>query len=157
MKTIKIILVIVLYLNISSCSKKQERSSSFIFPLKIEMTSVKVYDPEIVEIITISEKHINEYSDNIEMIAIKGEELINKNKNSLTIIEGLEITKIMLDFYSNNTRLQNTIDEFEDFLNKNKNLGRINKLQAESLSLILLRYKQRVNQLKNKYHIYYER
>ena len=154
MKAVQIILFIVLYLNFSSCSKKQDRSSYF-FPLKIEITSILINDPEIVEAITISKNKINEFSDNIEILAITGETLIYKD--SLTIIEGLEITKIMLDFYSNNTHLQDTIDRFEEFIDKNKRLGRINELQEESLTLILLKYKHRVNLLKHKYHIYYER
>ena len=157
MKTAQILLFIVLYFIFSSCSKEQERSSSYIFPIKVEMTSILIDNPEIVEAITISEKQINKFSDNIEIIATTGESLIHKNKDSLSIIEGLEITKIMLGFYSNNTHLQNTIDKFEEFIYKNKKLGRIDELQAESLSLILLKYKHRVNLLKYKYQIYYER
>ena len=157
MRTTQIVLFIIFSCNLSSCSKKQERDNNFIPPLRIEMTSIIVDNPEIFESITSSEKSINEFSDNIEVIATEGKVLINKGESSLTVIDGLEVAKIMLDFYSNNTQLQNTIEEFEGFINSQKKLGRVDNLQTESLSLILLKYKHRVNLLKHKYPAYYKR
>ena len=157
MRATQIVLFIILSCNLSSCSKKQERSSSFITPLRIEISSILADDPEIVEAIAISEKYINEFSDNIETIAIKGELLIYKDEDSLSIIDGLQVAKIMLDFYSNNTQLQNTIEEFEEFINTNKNLQSVDDLQIEALSLILLEYKHRVNLLKHKHQAYYKK
>ncbi|MCK5906468.1 MAG: hypothetical protein KAG37_02705 [Flavobacteriales bacterium] len=157
MKTAQIVLFIIFSCSINSCSKKQERSSLFISPLSIEITKILVDDPEIVETISVSEKSINEFSDNIEMIAIEGESLIHKDQDNLTIMEGLTVAKIMLDFYSNNAQLQNTIEEFEDFIDNQKKAGRLNELQSESLTLILLEYKHRSNLLKYKYPTYYKR
>lgn len=141
---------------IYSCTKTQERNSGFIPPLKIEVSSI-INDPEIVEFIIISENSINEYSDNIETIVINSYELMNKDEDSLSMMEVLKVAKTMLEFYSNDTQLQNTIEEFEEFINTQKRLERIDDLQTEALSLILLEIQHRSNLLERKYPSYYKR
>lgn len=157
MRTTQIVLLIILSYIISSCTKTHERSNDFIPPLKIELSSILIDDPEITEFIGTTENKINKYSYNIEHLAIESRELTTKDEDSLSMVEVLKVAKTMLEFYSNNTQLQNTIEEFEEFINTQKRLERIDDLQTEALLLILLEIQHRSNLLERKYQFYYKK
>lgn len=155
MRAINIILLIVLACNLSSCNKKETRDKSFISPLDISVSTTLTEGSEVSILVNTLEKRINEISDEIETIAIEGETLISKDE--LEIIEGLEVVKTMLNFYSSNADLHNTIEEFEEYISIQEELGEINSLELEALSLVKLELINRVEQLEQKYPIYYNR
>lgn len=143
--------------NISSCSKKEDRNQNFIPPINIENISELSDDPEILDFVMRSVNSVNEYSDNIEIVALNGDRVININQDSLTVLEGLEITKIMIGFYSNCTNFQNTIDDFDAFIIEQKSNGSINQSQVAQLIAVSDMYKDRVEVLNNKYRVFYKR
>jgi hypothetical protein len=157
MKIEKVIIFTLIYSLFFSCTKKEDRDQSFIPPLKINISNqIKENQDLYFQIISV-ENSINELSDNIENTAISGKLLINKKQEDLTILEGLETTKIMLSFYSNSNQIKNTIDEFDEFINEKKSCGTLNNEIVKELELISNKFKQRVKLLNKKYKEFYSR
>ena len=157
MKLTQVILFTLITISFISCSKKKQRNQDFLPPLEIKVPVILTGDPEVFDFIISSENDVNKFSDNIEMITIEGKETINGNLDSLSIIDGLTIAKIMLDFYSNSTKLQNTINEFDKYMYDLKYSNSINEEQFKEMKIISQNYKDRVTTLEHKYTEYYKR
>lgn len=155
MRPTLIILSIILYCNFSSCTKKNSRDQSFIDPLEISVPKTLDNNSEIMAIISTLEDKVNIISDEIETIAVEGEVLIRKEE--LEVIDALKVAKTMLNFYSRNTELQNEIEEFDEYMCIQEELGEMNSIELETLSLIKLELINRLEQLEHKYPIYYNR
>jgi len=104
-----------------------------------------------------TEKNVNEFSDNIEIVVLKGHDVISKNQDNLTIMEGLEAAKVMLEFYSNCTELQNTIDDFDDYIIELKSSNDFTEEQLIGMEDISNTFKNRLGILESKYKTFYKR
>ena len=154
MKTTNTILFILLYFFSISCNKEHESKHAFIPTLRIVIPNNINEDPELFNKITKSEDLINKYSNSIETIACEGARL-KKGDSESSIINGLEIAKNMLNFYSKDVQLQNTIEEFHEFIKTQKELKHISESQTETLIDIQNKFIHRVEILKHKYPMYY--
>jgi len=80
----KITILFIVVILITSCNNdKKERNPNFLAPISIEIPDDVKNDTELVEVIESSEKAINEFSDNIEQLAIDGKEILNKRKKNI--------------------------------------------------------------------------
>lgn len=157
MKTARIILLILIYCNISSCSKKDYRNQDYLLPLKIESISEISDDPEIVDFVFKTLNEVNEYSDNIERVANSNKDIIEISKDSLTVLEGLEVTKVMIEFYSNCTGIQSSVDNLDDFIKEQNSSGTLAQVESEELMAVSEMCKNRIEELSKKYKTLYER
>ena len=155
MKTTNTILLLFLYVIISSCSKEHDSKHAFIPPVRIVIPNNINEDPEIFNKITTSEDLINKYSNSIETIACEGTRLLKKGDSKLSVIDGLEVAKNMLDFYSKDVELQNTLEGFYEFIKTQEELKHISESQTKTLVEIKNIFIHRVEILKHKYPTYY--
>ena len=68
----KTLIVLTIAITLIACSIGNKRNPDFLPPLEISITDEIKNDTELVEVIKSSEKAINEFSDNIEQLAIEG-------------------------------------------------------------------------------------
>jgi len=151
MKTTKIIMIIMIFMSLYSCSKKEKRNPNFISPLNIDIPNDLSDDTEIFSFISYSENRINEISDDIEFIASEQSSLINKKQDSLTVTDQLSTIRKMIHFYSDCSELENTITEFDEHIKDFKSDKNINEKQQKELIAISNKFKHRAKVLKHKY------
>ena len=140
-----------------SCSKREERNHEYIPVLKIDIPENLKDDEELYDFILLTEENINEFSDEIEATAIAGHNLISIPQDSLSIVEGLEITKTMLDFYYECNQLESTINKFDEFIVNRQSSDLLNRQQIAELKSISRKFKQRTKLLNKKYSEFYKR
>jgi uncharacterized membrane protein len=140
-----------------SCSKRKERNHEYIPVLKIDIPNNLKDDEDIYDFILFTEENINELSDRIEATTIAGRYLITIPQDSLSLVEGLGITKIMLDFYSDSNQLQSTINEFDEYIIEQQSNNLLSVQQINELNNISLKFKQRVKLLNKKHKEFYTR
>jgi len=156
MRHIQIILIVLLSYSISSCTKKQDSTSDFIPPLKIEITNTLKEDAGITKTISKTEESINEFSDNIELIALERKKLLDKGNGDSSSPKRIEEIKLMLSFYSNNTQLQKTVEDFDKYISELSSNYDITKEQLIELNLISSEFKHRIDLLELKYPDFYK-
>jgi len=151
MRTTRIIIIVMIFTSIYSCTKKEKRDSNLISPLNIVIPDDLSNDIEIASYIYNVENSIIKISDNIETIASEQNSLISKDQDSLTIVDQLNITKKMISFYSSCSDLENIIIEFDEQINDFKLDKNINENQQKELIAISDKFKHRVEVLRHKY------
>jgi hypothetical protein len=151
----KITILVLISLVLNACSKENKRNSNFLPPLSIPITAEISEDEELVEVIKSSEKALNEFSDNIEKLAIEGKDVLNKKEEEQTLMDGLKVGKIMVQFVSNSTQMAKLIDDFDSFKGIKKNQNMLNDTQLKALEQVSIAFQNRITQINNKYENYF--
>jgi len=159
MKAIVRSLVFLFTLNLVliSCGSKNERNPDFLPPVKIEIPGEIKDDPELVDLIKSSEKSINEFSDNIERLAVDGKDILSKNEDDYTLTDGLKAGKLMLQFVSNSTQMASTMSDFSKYVEKKQEQGMLTEQQYKALEEVGKTLEKRVDQINEKYKDYFEK
>ena len=150
----KTLIVLTIAITFLACSTGNKRNADFLPPLKISIADEIKGDTELVEVIQNSEKAINEFSDNIEQLAIDGKDVLSKKDEDQTLMDGLKSGKLMIQFVSNSTQMAKLIEEFDTYMNDRKEQGLINDAQLKALEQVGTTFKTRVNQINEKYKNY---
>ena len=150
-KTLTALILIVLF---SACSADNKRNADFLPPLKISIADEISGDTELVEVIKSSEKALNEFSDNIEQLAIEGKDVLSKKDEDQTLMDGLKAGKLMVQFVSNSTQMLASAEKFNTYVESKKTQGLINDTQLKALEQVGTSFKTRINQINEKYKNY---
>ncbi len=140
---------------VSSCTSGRKRNADFLPPVKIEIPDEIKGDKELVDIVELSEKAINEFSDNIEQIAVDGKEILNKNDEDLTLFDQMKIAKMAVEFISNSTQMADALDKFDTYVKSKESQGIINDTQLKALEQVALKFTSRMDEIDAKYQEYY--
>ncbi len=140
---------------ISSCTSGRKRNADFLPPVKIEIPDEIKGDKELVDIVESSENAINEFSDNIEQIAVDGKEILNKNDEDLTLFDQMKIAKMAVEFISNSTQMADALDKFDTYVKSKESQGIINDTQLKALEQVALKFTSRMDEIDAKYQEYY--
>ncbi len=159
MKQVTTTLFAVLFITvlISSCTSGKKRDADFLPPMKIEIPDEIKGDKELVEIVESSEKAINEFSDNIERIAVDGKDVLNKKDEDLTLMDQMKIAKMAVEFISNSTQMAQALDQFNTYVEKKQSQGIINDEQLKALEQVSISFTERMDQIEAKYDKYYNK
>ncbi|NOR73844.1 MAG: hypothetical protein GQ525_01660 [Draconibacterium sp.] len=139
-----------------SCTSSMKRNADFLSPLKIEMPDEIKGDKELVEIVELSENAINEFSDNIEQIAVDGKVILNKKDEDLTLMDQMKMAKMAIQFVSNSTQMATALDKFDTYVKSKESQGVINDTQLKALEQVALKFSSRMDEIDAKYQEYYE-
>ena len=149
--------LLVLSAAIFACSGgKSKRNSNALPPLKIEISDEIKNDVELTQLVKSSESAINEFSDNMEQLAIDGKDILTVPEEDQTVMDGLKTAKLMVQFISNSTQLAATIEKFDNYVNSKKEQEIINDTQLKALEQVSEAFETRMNQLNEKYKDYFE-
>ncbi len=157
MNYLRLLLIIVFSYSSIACNKKIGRNQDYLPPLEVSIPKDLESDYEIYNLIISTEENINRYSDKIEEVIIKGEKLFNTNVEKSSLSSELKKTNVMINFYSNCTDLQNTIDQFNKHIIELQIANKLNEKQVLELRNINKQYKHRIDILENKYEDFYKR
>ena len=153
----KITILIITSLVLNACSSENKRNANFLPPLSIPIATEISGDTELVEVIKSSEKALNEFSDNIEQLAIEGKDVLNKKDEDQTLMDGLKVGKLMVQFVSNSTQMAQLIEEFDTYQNGKKEQGMLNDSQLKALEQVGTAFQNRITQINNKYEDYFNK
>ena len=137
-----------------ACSGEKKRNATFLPPLSIPIAAEISGDTKLVEVIKSSEKALNEFSDNIEQLAIEGKDVLSKKDEDQTLMDGLKAGKLMIQFVSNSSQMAKLVEEFDTYKNGRKEQGLINDTQLKALEQVGTVFKTRINQINEKYKNY---
>jgi len=151
---VKTLTVLTLTLLFTACSTGNKRNADFLPPLKISIADEISGDTELVEVIKSSEKAMNEFSDNIEQLAIEGKDVLSKKDEDQTLMDGLKAGKLMVQFVSNSTQMLASAEKFNTYVESKKTQGLINDTQLKALEQVGTAFKTRINQINEKYKNY---
>lgn len=140
---------------ISSCTGGRKRNADFLPPVKIEIPDEIKEDKELVDIVELSEKAINEFSDNIEQIAVDGKDILNKEDEDLTLFDQMKMAKMAVEFISNSTQMASTLEKFDNYVNSKQEQGIINDAQFKALEQVAMKFSSRMEEIDAKYQEYY--
>jgi|LGOV01.1.fsa_nt_gb hypothetical protein len=144
-------ILIILSLVFISCSKEHKRNSDFFPIINVDISDNIKVDAELVDIIISTEKAINEFSDNIEQLAIDKKYLKNDNSEDVSLIANQDSTKLILHFVSNITQMKNHLENFNIYIERKYSQGMVSDAQLKDLKLISLKFGNRVTLIEEKY------
>ncbi len=153
--TTTVFTLLIITVLISSCTSGRKRDTNFLPPVKIEIADEIKNDKELVDIVKSSEKAINEFSDNIERIAVDGKVLLNKEDEDLTLMDQMKIAKMAVEFISNSTQIASTLEKFDTYVESKQSQGIINDAQMKALEQVALKFSNRMDEIDAKYQDYY--
>jgi polyhydroxyalkanoate synthesis regulator protein len=159
MRTIikSLVLLFTINLILVSCGSKTDRDSDFLPLVKIQIPEEIKGDQELVDLIKSSEKSINEFSDNIERLAVDGKDILSKKEEDYTLTDGLKAGKLMLQFVSNSTQMTSAMQNFTTYVEKKQEQGIINEQQYKALEQVGKSLENRIDQINKKYKNYFEK
>lgn len=137
-----------------SCSNGNKRGANFLPPLEIKIADEIKGDGELVEVIKSSEKAINEFSDNIERLAMDGKDILSKNEEEQSLMDGMKAGKLMLEFVSNSTQMIVSVEKFQTYVEGKKEQGIINDEQLKALEQVGKSFGNRIDQINEKYNFF---
>ena len=140
-----------------SCSNGNKRGANFLPPLEIKIADEIKGDGELVEVIKSSEKAINEFSDNIERLAMDGKDILSKNEEEQSLMDGMKVGKLMLEFVSNSTQMIVSVEKFKTYVEGKKEQGIINDEQLKALEQVGKSFGNRIDQINEKYKNYFDK
>ena len=150
----KIISVLIFSVILLACSNDNKRNADFLPPLKINISNEIKDDTELVEVIHSSEKAMNEFSDNIEQLVIDGKDVLSKKEEDQTLMDGLKVGKLMVQFVSNSTQMAKLIEEFDTYKNERKAQGMLTDSQLKALEQVGKSFEKRLTLINEKYKNY---
>jgi hypothetical protein len=152
-KTIAVITIVsILFL---ACSNKIKRNANFLPPLKITITDEIKGNVELVDMIKSSEAAINEFSDNIEQLALDGQEVLSKKEEDQTLIDNIKMGQLLLEFASNSNQMVETFEKFNIYIEVQNEQGKISEKQLQALEQIVNVFNARMKKLNKKYKNYF--
>ncbi len=152
-KTVFLLLIVLLA---SSCnSKKEKRNLAFLKPLKIEIPQELESNKDAIEFIKSSEKAINEFSDNIEELALEGKEILFKNVDEMGAIDKIKLGKMAVQFVSNSSQMADVLIKAQKYVEDAKTNG-LDENQIKSLEIIEKTVENRIAEINNKYKDYFK-
>jgi len=142
---------------LTACSgAEKKRNADFLPPIKIEIADEIKEDKALVDMIQSSEKAINEFSDNMEQLAIDGKDFLSKKEGEQSLMDGLKAGKLMIEFASNSTQMVASMEKFESYVTSQKEQKMINDAQLKALEKVGTAFKERVDQISKKYEHYFD-
>ena len=153
--TTTVFTLLIITVLISSCTSGRKRDANFLPPVKIEIPNEIKNDKELVDIVKASEKAINEFSDNIERIAVDGKVILNKEDEDLTLMDQMKLAKMAVEFVSNSTQMASALDKFDTYVNSKQEQGIINDAQLKALEQVASKFSARMDEIDAKYQKYY--
>ncbi len=150
----RITILAVLSLVFIACTSENKRNANFLPPLSIPIAAEISGDTDLVKVIKSSEKALNEFSDNIEQLAIEGKDVLSKKDEDQTLMDGLKAGKLMVQFVSNSAKMAKLMEEFDTYMNGREEQGLINDTQLKALEQVGTAFKTRINQINDKYKNY---
>ena len=152
----KTIFLLLIVLFISSCnSKKEKRNPDFLKPLKIEIPKELENNEETIKFIKSSENAINEFSDNIEELALDGKDILFKDVDEMGTMDKIKLGKMAVQFVSNSTQMAGVLDDAQKYVEKAKANG-LDESQIKSLEIIEKTVENRITEINNKYKDYFK-
>ena len=157
MKTpIKIVFLLHIVLFIGSCnSEKNKRNPDFLKPLKIEIPQELENNKDAIDFIQSSENAINEFSDNIEELALDGKDILFKDVEEMGTIDKINLGKMAVQFVSNSSQLANVLEDAQKYVENAKVTG-LDESQIKSLEIIEKTVEKRITEINNKYQDYFK-
>jgi hypothetical protein len=158
LKTITVLFIANIFLSACAGGESNQRNANFLPPLKITIADEIKGDTELVEVIESSEKAINEFSDNIEQLAIDGKDLFEKSKNDeeASVMDKLKAGKLMIEFASNSTQMIATMEKFTTYMDHKKEQGTITDEQLKALEQVGTAFNNRIEEINKKYKDYFD-
>lgn len=153
----KISVLIIVSVVFITCSSEKKRNANFLPPLTISIADEISGDTELVEVIKSSEKALNEFSDNIEQLAIEGKDVLSKKDEDQTLMDGLKAGKLMVQFISNSTQMAASVEKFSSYVELKKSQELINDTQLKALEKVSKSFVKRINEINEKYENYFDR
>jgi len=153
---IKTLVILVITISFLACSTGNKRNADFLPPLKISIADEIKGNAELVEVIQTSEKALNEFSDNIEQLAIDGKDILTKKEDEQTLMDGLKAGKLMVQFVSNSTQMAKLIEKFDSYKNTKKEEGQLNDTQLKALEQVGTTFNKRMTEINEKYKNYFD-
>lgn len=151
-KTVFLLLIVLL---VSTCnSKKEKRNPAFLKPLKIEIPQELESNIDAIEFIKSSENAINEFSDNIEKLALDGKDVLFKDVDEMGAIDKIKLGKMAVQFVSNSTQLAGVLEDAQKYVEKAQANG-FDENQIKSLEIIEKTVENRISEINNKYQDYF--
>ena len=150
----KTLIVLTIAITFLACSTGNKRNADFLPPLKISIADEIKGDTELVEVIQNSEKAINEFSDNIEQLAIDGKDVLSKKDEDQTLMDGLKSGKLMIQFVSNSTQMLAAAEKFNTYVESKQSQGLINDTQLKALEQVATSFSKRADEINEKYKDY---
>ena len=148
------LLLIVLF--ISSCnSKTEKRNPDFLKPLKIEIPKELENNKDAVEFIESSEKAINEFSDNIEELALDGKDILFKDVDDMGTMDKIKLGKMAVQFVSNSAQMEGVLENAQKYVEDSKTKG-LDDEQIKSLEIIEKTVENRIAEINKKYQNYFK-
>ena len=160
MKPLKTIILFLFFtILITSCSGDEKKNANFLPPLKIEIPNDIKGNTELVDVIKSCEKSINEFSNNIEQLAMDGKDVLTKehNKEELGMMDKIKAGKLMLDFASNSTQMVMTMKKYKTFMDRKKEQGDITENELKTLEMVAKKFKDRIDEIDEKYKDYFDK
>ena len=151
----KTVFLLLIVLFISSCnSKKEKRNPDFLKPLKIEIPKELENNKDAVEFIKSSEKAINEFSDNIEELALDGKDVLFKDVEEMGTMDKIKLGKMAVQFVSNSAQMKGVLEDAQKYVETAKANG-LDESQIKSLEIIEKTVENRITEINNKYKDYF--
>ncbi len=149
----------VLFTACSGGETHKSRNANFLPPMHITITDEIKGDPDLVTLVTSSEKAINEFSDNIEQLAVDGKDLLQKSENGeeASMMDKLKAGKMMLEFASNSTQMLTTMQKFTTYMEEKQAQGMINEQQVKALEQVGKAFNNRIEAINKKYADYFSK
>ncbi len=148
------LLLIVLF--ISSCNSKiEKRNPDFLKPLKIEIPKELENNKDAVEFIESSEKAINEFSDNIEELALDGKDILFKDVDDMGTMDKIKLGKMAVQFVSNSAQMEGVLENAQKYVEDAKTKG-LDDEQIKSLEIIEKTVENRIAEINKKYQNYFK-
>jgi glycerol-3-phosphate responsive antiterminator len=152
----KTIFLLLIVLFISSCdSKKEKRNPDFLKPLKIEIPKELENNEDAIAFIRSSENAINEFSDNIEELALNGKDVLFKDVDEMGTMDKIKLGKMAVQFVSNSTQMAGVLEDAQKYVEKAKANG-LDESQIKSLEIIEKTVENRITEINNKYKDYFK-
>ncbi len=156
MKVLRVLSAVLLLsvLTISCVGDSKGKSSNLLPPLKIEIPTEVQDDPELVDLIQKSEKAINEFSDNVEILI---EDLADIAKDvdtaeELSTFQKLKVGKALLEFGSHSTNAISALETFDNYQSAKEEAGEpLNDDQLRALAAVSDAFAQRMQEINKKF------
>lgn len=147
-------LFIAVLLNSCGDNKNEERNKDFLTPLKIEIPTELAENTEAVEFIQSSESAINEFSDNIEELAIEGKDILSKKTEELDAMDKIKLGKMAIHFVSNSTQMASALQNVQLYIENAESNG-LKESQIKTLENVEKAMENRITEINNKYKNYF--
>ena len=134
---------------LQSCTGKIDRTG-FMPPVKIKVPTEVKNDTAVMSFVNASQEVINEFSDKMENVATKGQDLLNKKEEDMTVMEKIRMTKLSIQFMSAGTSLVTELEKIQHYVDKKQKEG-VSKTDMKAYEAVEKALEKRMNALNEKY------